>query len=63
MLATQTGLTEAERVEAMRLMRALNAGVPLQDAEAFASGQGDLHELERMIAAGCKPRVAADILT
>lgn len=56
-------LTEVERVEAMRLSRALDAGVPLQAAELFAAGTGDLHRLERLVKAGCRPAVAADILT
>lgn len=56
-------LSEVERVEAMRLSRALDAGVPVQSAELFASGNGDLHRLEQLIAAGCEPAVAADILT
>lgn len=56
-------LTEVERVEAMRLSRALDAGVPVPAAELFAAGTGDLHLLERLVKAGCRPAVAADILT
>lgn len=55
--------TEVERVETMRLVRALDAGVPVPLAELFAvTPSANLHDLERLIALGCRPITAARIL-
>jgi hypothetical protein len=53
--------TEQERVRLWRLERALSLGLDMDTAETFAAGDGDLHQLERLIDAGCDPPVAARI--
>jgi hypothetical protein len=55
--------TEVERVEAMRLSRALAVGLPFVLAERFAiTPHADLHRLETLVAKGCRPITAARIL-
>jgi len=55
--------TEVERVEAMRLSRALAVGLPFVLAERFAvTPTADLHRLEALVREGCRPITAARIL-
>lgn len=54
---------EYEVVLAWRELRALDLRVPPQEAEVFAYSEGDLHDLERLIAAGCPPTLAFLIVT
>lgn len=57
-------LSESERVEMMRLDRAIELGVPYPVAMKFAeTPHADLHRLEDLIVKeGCKPLTAARIL-
>lgn len=49
-------------VSAWRLEQALHLDVPLEDAERFADSAGDLALLRRLVAAGCEPRLAVQIV-
>jgi len=56
-------LDELEELVAMRLLRLLNADVPLEDAQAIAIRlELDYHKVLSMVAAGCPPVLAARIV-
>jgi len=61
---TQTAETEDERskVESWRLHVLIEAGYPLPLAEKLAHSEADLHRAVELLAAGCKPELAAEIL-
>ena len=55
--------SEAERVIAWREARLLAGGFGFDDARGLAAElKVDLHEALALVAAGCPPRLAADIL-
>jgi hypothetical protein len=56
-------ITERDRVEAWRLRVLIDAGYPVQIAERIAGDVDvDLHQAIRLLARGCKPELAAEIL-
>jgi hypothetical protein len=61
-VADWQGLDEAERVYYWRLCRLLDLGLHMSAAEDVASADVDLHALERLVAGGCAPELAARIL-
>lgn len=56
--------TELDRVESWRLRELLNAGYSVADAEAIAAQiyEIDLHFAVKLVAGGCPPALAAQIL-
>lgn len=54
--------TEAERVEGWRLHVLLEAGYPATLAEKLAASEADLHRAVDLLAAGCAPVTAAEIV-
>jgi hypothetical protein len=59
---TPTGSTERAKVESWRLHVLIEAGYPLPLAERLAGSEADLHLAVDLVAAGCSPTVAAEIL-
>jgi hypothetical protein len=58
-----TGQPEVDRVDAWRLRFLLDAGYPLHLAERMARDRDvDLHKAAKLLAQGCKPELAAEIL-
>ena len=55
-------LTEREKVESWRLHVLIEAGYPLPLAEKLAHSDADLHRAVELIAQGCDPQTAAEIL-
>ncbi len=55
-------ISEKAKVESWRLHVLIEAGYPLPLAERIAASEVDLHVAEEMIAAGCSPATAAEIL-
>ena len=53
---------EQRLVTAWRFDALLEAGYPVRLAEALAESGADLHQALEMVAAGCDPLVAGDIL-
>jgi hypothetical protein len=53
---------ERAKVESWRLHVLIEAGYPLPLAERLAASEADLHVCVDMIAQGCDPIVAAEIL-
>jgi hypothetical protein len=55
--------SERDKVESWRLHVLIEAGYPLPLAEKIAAAlETDLHEAVELIASGCDPRTAAEIL-
>lgn len=56
-------LTEPEAVVANRYLRLLSAGADPESARQLAAATWiDLHETEALLAAGCAPKLAVEIL-
>lgn len=53
---------ERSKVESWRLHILIEAGYPLPLAERLAVSEADLHVAREMVARGCAPEVAAEIL-
>jgi hypothetical protein len=53
---------DRERVESWRLHVLIEAGYPLPLAERLAQSEADLHRAVELIAQGCEPKTAAEIL-
>jgi hypothetical protein len=53
---------EQAKVESWRLHVLIEAGYPLPLAERLAASDADLHECVDLIAQGCTPATAAEIL-
>ena len=54
--------SEREKVESWRLHVLIEAGYPLPLAERLAGSNADLHRAVELIAQGCEPQTAAEIL-
>jgi hypothetical protein len=54
--------TEKSKVEGWRLHVLMEAGYPLPLAERIAGSEADLHRAVELLAAGCTPETAAEIL-
>ena len=54
--------SEREKVESWRLHVLMEAGYPLPYAERLAGSSADLHTAVALVARGCRPEVAAEIL-
>ena len=64
---SETEITEPEpgeqaKVESWRLHVLMEAGYPLPLAERLAGSDADLHRAVELIAQGCDPQTAAEIL-
>ena len=59
---TPTADSERDKVASWRLHVLIEAGYPLPVAERVAGSDADLHVAVDLVAAGCKPEVAAEIL-
>jgi hypothetical protein len=57
-----TSETEKSKVEGWRLHVLMEAGYPLPLAERIAASEADLHRAVELLAAGCTPEMAAEIL-
>ena len=57
-----TELSERAKVESWRLHVLIEAGYPLPLAERLAASGVDLHQAVDLVALGCSPEVAAEIL-
>lgn len=55
-------LSERAKVEGWRLHVLIEAGYPLPLAERIAASEADLHRAVELIAQGCEPATAAEIL-
>ena len=55
-------LNERAKVESWRLHVLIEAGYPLPLAERLAGSEVDLHQAVDLIALGCSPETAAEIL-
>ena len=53
---------ERGKVESWRLHVLMEAGYPLPLAERLAGSEADLHRAVELIAQGCEPQTAAEIL-
>jgi hypothetical protein len=58
----EAGETEKSKVEGWRLHVLMEAGFPLPLAERIAGSDADLHRAVELLAAGCTPETAAEIL-
>ena len=54
--------TERSKVESWRLHVLIEAGYPLPLAERLAASEVDLHRAVELLAVGCAPETAAEIL-
>lgn len=54
--------TERDRVEAWRLHVAIELGCSTYAAGVFARSSGDLEQLRKLVAKGCPPDTAVDIV-
>ena len=54
--------SEQAKVEGWRLHVLMEAGYPLPLAERLAGSNADLHRAVELIAQGCEPHTAAEIL-
>jgi hypothetical protein len=54
--------SERAKVESWRLHVLMEAGYPLPLAERIAGSEVDLHQAVDLLAAGCTPETAAEIL-
>jgi hypothetical protein len=59
---TADAQTERAKVESWRLHVLIEAGYPLALAERMAASEADLHLAVDLVAAGCTPETAAEIL-
>jgi len=59
---TLEGQSEQAKVESWRLHVLMEAGYPLPLAERLAASEADLHEAVGLVAKGCDPTTAAEIL-
>ena len=59
---TPTVENERDKVASWRLHVLIEAGYPLPLAERMAGSEADLHIAVDLVAAGCRPDVAAEIL-
>ena len=55
-------LDERSKVESWRLHVLIEAGYPLAVAERIAVSDADLHLARELVASGCAPETAAEIL-
>jgi hypothetical protein len=53
---------ERAKVESWRLHVLMEAGYPLPLAEKIAHSEADLHRAAELVAQGCNPDIAAEIL-
>jgi hypothetical protein len=58
----ETPRDEQAKVESWRLHVLMEAGYPLPLAEKIAHSEADLHHAADLIAQGCSPETAAEIL-
>jgi hypothetical protein len=58
----ETSRDEQDKVESWRLHVLMEAGFPLPLAERIAHSTADLHHAVDLIARGCDPETAAEIL-
>ncbi len=58
----ETDGSERSKVESWRLHVLMEAGYPLPLAEKLAGSHVDLHHAVELLAAGCRPELAAEIL-
>jgi hypothetical protein len=58
----ETPRDEKTKVESWRLHVLMEAGYPLPLAEKIAHSEADLHHAADLIAQGCSPETAAEIL-
>jgi hypothetical protein len=58
----ETPRDEKAKVESWRLHVLMEAGYPLPLAEKIAHSEADLHHAADLIAQGCSPETAAEIL-
>ena len=58
----ETPRDEQAKVESWRLHVLMEAGYPLPLAERLAASNADLHRAVELIAQGCDPQTAAEIL-
>ena len=58
----ETEGSERAKVESWRLHVLIEAGYPLALAERLAGSEADLHRAVELIAVGCTPEVATEIL-
>ena len=54
--------SERAKVEGWRLHVLIEAGYPLPLAERLAGSDADLHRAVELVAQGCEPQTAAEIL-
>jgi hypothetical protein len=54
--------SERAKVESWRLHVLIEAGFPVSLAEKLAHSEADLHRAVEMVAAGCRPETAVEIL-
>ncbi len=54
--------SERAKVESWRLHVLIEAGFPLHVAERVAASEADLHRAVELVALGCAPETAAEIL-
>jgi hypothetical protein len=54
--------SERAKVQGWRLHVLVEAGYPVALAEQVAESEADLHRAVELVAAGCKPEVAVQIL-
>jgi len=57
-----TDRSERAKVESWRLHQLIEAGYPVSLAEKLAHSEADLHLAVQMVADGCRPETAAEIL-
>ena len=58
----ESELSERAKVESWRLHVLIEAGYPLPLAERIAGSDVDLHQAVDLLALGCSPEIAAEIL-
>jgi hypothetical protein len=58
----ETSGSERAKVESWRLHVLIEAGYPLPLAERLAASEADLHRAVELLALGCSPETAAEIL-
>jgi hypothetical protein len=58
----EIGEDDRAKVESWRLHVLIEAGYPLALAERIAYSDADLHEAVELLARGCRPETAAEIL-
>jgi hypothetical protein len=58
----ESSSSERAKVESWRLHVLIEAGYPLPLAERLAASEADLHRAVELLAVGCSPETAAEIL-